>query len=143
MHSPTLQVANTSSDKSIQISFNPPEDANVPDKTKRILISPKETKKMAVQEGTMNLFVWNESVLLWKGIVPTKIQKPLLISPDTKEVMYGAMILPEGFNPITDPSHSGFVQQSTSLLSNSTLIILLVILIICGIGLYIYFFKKQ
>ena len=55
-------------------------------------IPSNSTKSYPVNTGTMNLFIWSENQLVWSGVVPTLIKKPLIYSGN---VMYsGVVILP-------------------------------------------------
>ncbi len=131
MNTQTVQIINSSPNTLIYVVLKPPEDANIPSsQSKTTLIHPDSATKIAVRDGTMNLFVWTDPTdrPVWTGIIPTKIRKPISIFPETKDVHYNGISLPSGFLPVTDPSGPGFEHQIKN--SKSTRWILLAIIIV-------------
>jgi hypothetical protein len=60
----------------------------------------------------MNMFVWTDiqSPPIWKGIVPTRTRKTLVVNPEERTVRHDSLVIPSGFEPITslkDPRVSG------------------------------------
>ena len=112
MNVQSIQVTNSSDSHPIYLKLTPPENANVPEKSSFISISPKSTENIAVQGSIMNMFVWmrlnyenlEEKVsdeVIWKGVIPTKVNKTLIIDPEGKKVIYDGMELPDNFQVTT------------------------------------------
>ena len=103
------RVHNNSNTENIYIVFKSSEDANIPEPSTASQISPKSTVQKPVSSATMNLFVWTDPSLppIWSGAVPTKVQKVIMVSPETKDVSYDGVTLPSGFSPITNPDALG------------------------------------
>ena len=146
MQTATVDITNASSEQSIAVAFSSPEVANDPPFAQGKLVSPNSTIKMAASHGsgTLNLFVWNTTPpnnIIWKGIVPTKVQKPLVVIPERKEVKYMDIVLPSGFNPVTNVDHPGFMISSPPRSTSKWWIIVTVILILCLI-FYLWYKKK-
>lgn len=99
------RVLNNSNTENIYIVFRSSEDANIPESSNASLISPNSTVQKPVSSATMNLFVWTDlsSPPMWSGVVPTKVQKVIVVSPETNDVSYDGVTLPSGFSSITDP----------------------------------------
>lgn len=109
MNNSTVIIVNTSDSLPIIIAFSPPENAQEPSLSQGKLIPPQKNIVMGAEagEGTLNLFVRKGEEpheVIWKGVVPIKISKPLQIFPETKIVKYDNLVLPEGFSPVTDLS---------------------------------------
>ena len=109
MNIQTAHVTNVSSDTPIFVTMNSPDNANTPNPPSTS-ISPGTTEKIAVKDGTMNMFIWTNvgEDPIWEGIVPTKVKKTIGVSPESQKVMYDGMEIPRGFNPVTDPTGPGF-----------------------------------
>ena len=117
------KVLNASSQKEIYISFVATGGSATGES---IQILPRKSVDIQVEAGTMKLYVWLDSELIWSGVVPTLIQKPLVIHPEHKSVTYEGVSLPST------------LQKSTS----RSWWILLVFLLILGIFLVYWFFKR-
>ncbi len=106
-------VLNNSSLENIYIVFKSSEDANIPESS-QISISPGTIAKRTVYSATMNLFVWMDPSAdpIWSGVVPTKVQKVIVVSPEKREVSYDGLVLPSGFSPITNPEILNIHQRS-------------------------------
>lgn len=107
-----LNVTNASSEICIYVSFRPSEDANIPSGPSDIVIQPGKNWNFAVQDGTMNMFIWTDYKLhpVWKGVIPTKVKKSVVYIPESNIVLYDGIQIPEGFGPITELPE----KQSTS-----------------------------
>ena len=112
MNTQSIQVVNSSNTNEIMIKLTPPENAQTPENKFPIVIPLKSSKEVAVRGGVMNIFVWmnhnrgnldNKMVteLVWKGIIPTKTIKPIIIIPEKKKIMHDGMELPSNFRPVT------------------------------------------
>ena len=101
----SLNVTNVSSETPIFVRMRPPEDGNIPSPSDSP-ISPGATEKMAVRDGTMNMFVWTDpsDSPIWKGIIPTKVKNNVVISRENGKVLYDGVEIPNGFKPVTDVS---------------------------------------
>ena len=143
MDTQTIQVANDSSSIPIYVAMNSPENANI-SQPPTSPIPAKSMDKIAVKDGTMNMFVWTDvnADPMWKGIVPTKVRKIIVVSPEDRKVTYDGIELPEGFNPVTDPSKPGFSMEERSSGVTSTrwwtyfIVAILAILLLFGILWY-------
>lgn len=109
----SLSVTNASETTSIYVRFRPPEDANTPSLPDNS-IAPGQVEKVAVKDGTMNLFVWTDPKgdPVWKGIIPTKVKNTVVFSPEHNKVLYDGVEIPEGFGPVTDLTSPGFSSKS-------------------------------
>ena len=141
------RVLNSSSTENIYIIFKGTDDANTPDPSQSP-ISPGMTAKRTVHSATMNLFVWTDptSVPIWSGVVPTKVQKVIIVSPEKKEVSYDGVILPSGFSPITDPTELVGRSSNASIFSNMSNIfvwIMLFIILAIVVAMYLFWWKRD
>jgi len=135
------KVFNRSPTENIYIEFLNSEDATTPE-APTTPISPGSTGKKPVSAATMNLFVWTDpsGPPFWSGVVPTKVQKTIMVSPEKNEVSYDGVILPSGFSPVTDPRKlSGEPVNGSS--SWNILLLLLLLLVIVAI-VYFFWWKK-
>ena len=114
MNAQNIQITNSSKSHCILLKFTPPENADVPDSKSLITISPGSTETISVNGGVMNMFVWEkhsedniQSILVWKGIVPTKVNKTLVVDPKEGKVFYDGMELPSNFQPSTNLEQLG------------------------------------
>ena len=109
----SLSVGNASETAVIYVRFRPPEDANTPSPPDNS-IAPGKVERVAVKDGTMNLFVWTDpsATPVWTGIIPTKVKGAVVISPEHKKVLYDGVEIPEGFGPVTDLTGPGFKVSS-------------------------------
>ena len=141
MQTPTLSVINTSKNTPIYISFQSPEDANVPEPP-NVGLEPGQKDNFAVKNGIMNLFVWSDRANnpIWTGVIPTNVKKSVLVSPETAQVIYNGRIIPGGFDPSTDADTYGFVvdnNKSEYSPINFALWGLIIFILVCAIYWYI------
>lgn len=127
------------------------EDANIPDiGSGGATIEKKMMKEIYCKGGTMNLFVFKQdSTLDWMGIIPTKINKLVEIHNDKDsskfKVVYDDIILPSGFNPVTNPNRHGFIMEENQTIFNminSSNITIIAVIIAISIGI-IYWMRKK
>ena len=144
MNTQSVQVSNSSKENSILIKFTPPENATIPDKSS-LSISPGSIARIDANGGVMNMFIWgknlgsnNDSDLIWKGVVPTKINKMLVIDPEGKKVFYDGIELPDNFQPTTSPQ-SGVVPQKDN---SWTYFIVSLIIVLLFVGVFLSFKKR-
>lgn len=125
----TIRVKNISESSDIYVRFRPVDDANIPQPPENCIHS-SSSDEYSVQGGTMNMFVWvdTNSPPVWKGIVPTKIKKDLIIDPEKKKVYYDSLEIPEGFNPVTGHEIAGTPAKYSTL--HIILFVLCVVLLI-------------
>ena len=136
----SLNVTNASLITSIYVRFCSPENANIPFPPQNS-ISPGISQKLAVKDGTMNMFVWTDinSPPVWKGIVPTKVKKSIIIFPEQKKVLYDNIQIPEGFRPITNLSDKVSLKKKLrSSWWTYFIVIFLIILMLSWILYYLY-----
>lgn len=83
------------------------------------------------------MFVWNkQGNLIWKGIVPTKVKKEILVLPDERKVYFSGIEIPEGFKPTTSLDNPS--ENSKSFFSTNWVLILLIVLVLLVI-LFLFF----
>ncbi len=135
------RVLNNSNTENIYIVFKSSEDANTPEPSQSPIL-PNSTSRKPVNAATMNLFVWTDPSLspIWSGVVPTKVQKVIVISPETKEVSYDGVTLPSGFAPITDPE--GLVGKPTNNPNLWDTFLLIVFILIVMAIIYFFWWRK-
>ncbi len=137
------RVLNNSSTENIYIVFKSSEDAITPEPP-TASVSPGSTVQKPVSAATMNLFVWTDpsSVPIWTGVVPTKVQKVIIVSPEKKEVSYDGVVLPSGFTPITDPrdldNGAGRMPEFNKYMYMMWLLLILIVIAI----IYFFWWKK-
>lgn len=125
-----VSIVNKSSNINLKISLKSPEDATDPSPSESIPIDSGQQKNLAWQPATANLFVWSENELIWKGIIPTKVQHPIEIYPEEKKVSFDGMVLPDNFKPTIELKKSS--SQNTSSIWVYFLIFALIAIIIIG-----------
>ena len=87
-----MQITNSSRHE-IFVILTPTYDKRIP-KSPTQGIPSSSTKSYHINTGTMNLFIWDtRGNLVWRGIVPTLIKRPLIFSESG--VMYGGNLLPQ------------------------------------------------
>ncbi len=136
----SLNVTNVSLVTSIYVRFCSPKNANIPLPPQNS-ISPGTSERFAVKNGTMNMFVWTyvDAPPVWKGIIPTKVKKPVIIFPEQNKVLYDGVQIPEGFGPNTDLSGQGSSRNFLRSMSWWTYFIVafLIVLILFGVLWYL------
>lgn len=138
MNIQTISIFNLSESQTISVALFSSEDASLPSGGS-LNISPKGSVTPAVQNGSMNLFIWNEnSECIWQGIIPTKTQKIIEISPEKKKVFHNNMEIPHGFGPITSLDDSRFVKKSSNNFYIWIIAIAIILLFIVG---YLGYFR--
>jgi len=135
------RVLNNSPTENIYVVFKSSEDAILPEPSQSP-ISPKTTAKRVVNSATMNLFIWTNpsSPPIWQGVVPTFINKEIIISPEKKEVSYDGVILPSGFSPTTDPRELGGKPADGPIGLQWLVLVLIIVMIM--IIIYFFWWKK-
>nr|QBK85441.1 MAG: hypothetical protein LCMAC101_00280 [Marseillevirus LCMAC101] len=135
------RVRNNSHEKNIYIVFKSSEDANTPESSQSP-ISPGSTAKRPVHFATSNLFVWTDpaSDPIWMGVVPTKVQKDIIVSPEKREVSYDGVTLPSGFSPITDPQALTREEMNSWLHQGKISMCIWLILFLIIVAIFVYFF---
>lgn len=84
------RVLNASSQREIYISFVATGESGPGES---IQIPPQKSINIQVKAGTMKLYVWLDSELIWEGIAPVT-QKPIVVHPEQKKVTYETTPLP-------------------------------------------------
>lgn len=98
-----VNIVNKSSFLNIKLLLTSPEDATTPSENNSIELIASEEKNISYQNATANLFIWNENgEMIWRGIIPTKVQHPIEIYPEDSKVVFDGMILPDNFKTITN-----------------------------------------
>ena len=152
-----FKIVNTSVDIPLVISLTSPEDANVPT-SGFVNLKPSSQTEIISNGGTQNLFIWrgeledvkrnltstksDESLnpLIWSGIIPTSINKPLIIDFTNNhqvQVRYDGMNLPEGFTPMSN------LQKNTSTPNVWKYIIILIIILMLFTLIWLFVIKKK
>lgn len=115
------------SKNNIFIALSSPENANS-DFNNAIQLNKGDIDKFVINKGVMNLFIWENNNLIWKGIIPTSINNNIIF--DGKNISYNNLIIPEGFGPVT----------SLDKKEKSNIIWIILFIITLGLlFLYIYF----
>lgn len=132
-----VNIVNKSLSSGIFVHLKSPENADLPQVEDAFLVEANSSLNTAYQNATANMFVWldipqNIHKLVWKGIVPTKVQNSIEIYPEEKKVMFGDVELPSNFQPTTSFPQKKEVQGSKSFFSY-ILIALVIIIIIIGL----------
>lgn len=144
MEAHSTLVTNSSQKIPVYVALKSPEDGHPP--KNGVHIGPQSTEKLAAAGGTMNMFIWVGGDVVWQGIVPTKTRKDLVINPDHKpkpQVSYDGINLPEGFQPVTDPTRTEFFTMGNSKTKKGMYTILgVVALILLAIGIWWITHKK-
>lgn len=137
MNTQKVNIINNSSQKDIYVFLKSPEDANVPEKfSSSIKILPNTVSSIGYQNATANMFVFDESrVVLWQGIIPTKVQKPIEIYPEERKVMFDSIQLPDNFKVTTSLSNSSSGENKNGSWLIYFLVALVIVLIILGVFL--------
>ena len=95
----------------------------------------------------MNMFVWRKinygdlekkviDQIIWKGVIPTKVNKTLIVDPDAKKVIYDGMELPDNFQVTTSLKMNNYdnnVAPATNCWLTYFIVSLIIVLIIIGI----------
>lgn len=102
-----LKVFNSSNDQTIYICLSSLEDMNTSEPDK-IQILPNSTKSIDIKYGVMNISVWvnGSKETIWTGIVPVKVEKTVIISPEQSKVYYDDIEIPGIGKPIKKSSSS-------------------------------------
>jgi hypothetical protein len=129
-----VTIVNKSDNKNILIKLQSPEDANEDFEKEFIPIQAMQNIELAYQNATANLFVKldeeNLNEIVWKGIVPTKVQHPIEIYPEERRVIFDGMILPDNFKTITSFNEGS--KKSYNNIWLYFLIIAVIVIIIVG-----------
>lgn len=140
MERPSIEILNNTSSL-LRFSLTHTIDGNIPSLSDEGIfsISPSESKKVSwVNEGTANLFVWDEEgEVKWKGIIPAKVQKPIILSQNGEKVFFDSMELPKDFMPTTS------FQQNTNTSQPFFYVMLILLFIFILVCLGHYFFSKN
>jgi len=104
-----VTIVNNSELKNILVKLQSPEDANEDFEKGFIQVQSNQRIELAYQNATANLFVKIEDLdeVVWKGIIPTKVQHPIEIYPEERKVIFDGMVLPDSFKPTTNFSNEG------------------------------------
>ena len=136
----SIQINNSSDSKNIFVKLTPPENAHVPESNELINIPPNSTKTVGVQGGVMNLFVWDKLMNVnWKGIIPTKINKMIVISPEENKVSYDGTEIPSNFETTTHFEDTNPKNNNWPYFIVSLVITLILIGIFCMLWIRGYF----
>lgn len=140
MEQPSIEIINNTK-QSLKFSLTHTIDGVVPSASSSSIfpIAPSETKIVAwANEGTANLFVWNEiDELIWKGIIPAKVKKPILLSQNGEKVFFDSMELPKDFAVTTS------LQNNATTDSSQFFYVMLCLLFLFIIACFVYYFLKK
>jgi ATP-dependent Zn protease len=153
MEEQSIQISNSSNDKCILVNLSSPENSDS-SKDKRIEISRNSVKKINTKGGVMNMAVWEKrpsQKIIWKGVIPTKIDKILIINPEETQVIYDGMEIPNFLTSLEKTSENFMKIESMNNENNSLsfwnyFIIMFLLIIIIGIFSMIFrnkYYKKK
>jgi hypothetical protein len=152
MEEQSIQISNSSKDKCILVNLSSPENPNSY-QDKQIEIPRNSVKKINTKGGVMNMAVWEKNSsqkIIWKGIIPTKIDKILIINPNEKQVIYNGMEIPNNLTSLEYNNNENFMQivlipggKNSSLSFWNYFIIIFLLSIIIIIIIIIYFRNKR
>ena len=131
-----VRVINASQSNQIYVRLRPVQDATIPYPPDSSIM-PYGSDSLSAPDATMNMFVWidPQKQPVWTGIVPTKVQKDIIIHPDQKKVTYDNIEIPSGFEPVTTLPPVPPKEKSTSI-AFYIILILGILLILAGVWYY-------
>lgn len=125
-------------DTEIKICLKNSEDSFPPSVGDCLELSPRKINKISWTDngGTANLFVFSsQDELKWKGVIPTKVKKPIEILQNGEKVIFDNIELQKDFAVTT-----GFQEKSSNY---NTFFWILILVLFLGILIYFIYRNKN